>query len=117
MDNVLYKIVELAICLVLLIVLYFGKAYLVPFLKTKMTADQYELVKSVVDAAVRAAQQMFWNESGTDRKDYVVATVNRQLEDFGIKITSEQLDNLIESAVKTIKIASGETYPKAEEKA
>ena len=64
-----------------------------------------EKVKFWVEAAVNCAQQLMSDLDGADRKKAVEAFLKRLLDENNISITDEQLDTLIESAVKQLKIA------------
>jgi hypothetical protein len=74
---------------------------LVPFLKEKMGEAKYNNIIKWVKIAVEAAEQMYkaYPKSGDDKKEYVIEF----LENKGIKLTIEELDALIESAVSKLK--------------
>jgi len=69
---------------------------LVPYLKAKTTETQQKKIETVVNIAVKAAEQIFSTPgAGQDKKDYVLSVLNSK----GIKIDQSQLDLLIEAAV------------------
>ncbi len=81
---------------------------IIPYIKSKTTAEQQENIKFWVKIAVNAAEQIFQEKNrGQQKKQYVINFLETQ----GIKISIEQLDPLIEAAVlelnKDIKIDAG----------
>jgi hypothetical protein len=74
---------------------------IVPFLKSKTSKEQRETIMFWVSVAVSAAEQIF-NERGMgeEKKKFVVGF----LVEKGIKVSLEELDVLIESAVKELNL-------------
>lgn len=74
----------------------------VPYLKSKTSKEQRETIMFWVSVAVSAAEQIF-NERGmgAEKKKFVVEFLVEQ----GIKVSLEELDVLIESAVKELNLA------------
>lgn len=66
-----------------------------------------EKVRFWVEAAVHCAQQLMADNEGADKKQAVETFLRRLLDDNHISITDEQLNTLIEAAVKQMKIAEG----------
>lgn len=60
---------------------------------------QAELIESIVDNAVLAAEQYLKSEDGKARKAFAIATAQRELEARGIRIDVERLGAWIEAAV------------------
>lgn len=78
---------------------------LVPFIKKKFSNEQLDYIYSWVVIAVRSAEQM--NNAGLinmPKKDYVLDYLNEK----GFKVTEKDLDNMIEAAVKELKIEIGD---------
>lgn len=74
--------------------------YVIPWIKSKVTAEELADIIKWVKIAVQAAE-MIYKESGTGKakKDYVLTF----LADKGIKYDERQIDSLIESAVLELK--------------
>lgn len=71
-------------------------AFIIPWLRTKTTAAQFEKIKMWVTVAVSAAEQLYTgNGRGAEKKEYVINYMRSK----GVKIDSDTLDKLIESAV------------------
>ncbi|MEI6296270.1 MAG: phage holin, LLH family [bacterium] len=98
MDNELFLKIVLAIISILGTLV---TSFLVPYIKSKTTAEQLANVKFWVEIAVKAAEQIFdIPESGEDKKAYVL----KFLATKGIVLTVEELNALIESAVKELNL-------------
>lgn len=79
---------------------------IVPFIKSKTTKEQRENVYFWVKIAVGAAEQIYREKGeGKLKKEYVVAFLTSK----GIDITMEELDVLIEAAVKELNMIKDKT--------
>jgi len=77
-------------------------AFFIPWLKTNMDAVKFERMLTVVKIAVEAAEQMFRESGmGAKKKEYVI----NYLAERGYKLDTDQLDVLIESAVKEMRMS------------
>ena len=63
----------------------------------------------IVESVVRAVQQTMSDAPGQSRKIEAKRRILEALALHGIYLSSEQLDDLIEAAVKTMKIQEGRT--------
>ena len=102
MNEVTFDILKLVVSIATAVV----TLYLIPYLKSQTTTKQQEEVAKIVEIAVKAAEQTL--ASGTVKKNEVITFVTQWLTERGIKITDEQLDKLIESAVYSMKNSSSE---------
>ena len=80
--------------------------WVIPWIKSKMNNEKLAQLESIVDVAVRAAEQTITGSGkGEVKKDQVVNFVSTWLEDnVNIVITPEQLSQIIESAVFNMKL-------------
>lgn len=101
MSDMVFELVKVAVMLVALV----AARYIIPWIKDKMGADQLNLVTGWVKSAVLYAQQTMWAESGAERKEAVLKILWELLAYKDIHITEEQLNILIEAAVKEMKIS------------
>lgn len=83
-------IVQAVITLIAVII----TSVLIPWIKAKVAAENIEKAKNLVKLGVQAAEQLFGEGVGEDKLDYVIKYVSGQ-----IKIDSQTLRNMIESAV------------------
>ena len=73
--------------------------FLVPAIKNRMEKDEYELLKAVVTAGVKAAEKKFKESGmGAQKKAYVLD----YLESKGYTVDTEDIENLLEAAVKDL---------------
>lgn len=73
-------------------------AFLIPWLRQKISADRLKKWQSYVEIAVRAAEQLYAANDGEGKKAYVL----QYLAARGISFDSDTVDNLIEAAVLTL---------------
>lgn len=102
MDNRLFQII-LAVIPVLCAIL---TAYIIPYIKAKIGTEKLSEYEYWVNIAVKAAE-LIWIESGhgADKKQYVIDFMNKIFNYKKTVITDEQLNALIEAAVKQLKIS------------
>lgn len=100
MDNRLFDILLTLIPVLGAVITYF----IVPYLKTNISSTQLAQYKEWADLAVKTAE-MLWRESGhgKDKKTYVVDFLTELFNSRKIVITEEQMNVLIEAAVKEMK--------------
>ena len=70
-------------------------AFVVPWLKKKISAEDMDAFLAWVEIAVAAAEQLYKDADGEVKKKYVLA----YLESKGFEVDSEDVDNAIEAAV------------------
>ena len=97
MDDIIFEVVK---CLVVVLCMVITR-YAVPWLKQMTANNQNEVLAFLVDTAVQYAEQCY--VSGKEKKAIVTEYLQIQLAANGIKISDEQLNALIESAVYTLK--------------
>lgn len=78
--------------------------YVVPYLKTLRQDKRYASLMDMVEVAVKAAEQTIKEPGQGDyKKAEVIAFVSDWMSDHGIKISQEELSQLIECAVFQMK--------------
>lgn len=90
---------------------------IVPYMKTNIDSAKLHQYKEWAALAVKAAE-LLWKETGhgDDKKAYVANFLNRMFNSKTTVITQEQIDILIESAVKQMEdAASVQTVSRQEE--
>lgn len=92
--------IKIAVMAVMLLI----TRYLIPMIKEKVGADKLATAEKWTKFAVLKAQQVLWSESGQDRKAYVTEFLKEILIEKNIALSDEQLDVLIEAAVKQMRI-------------
>ena len=103
--DILFKIV-VSVLLVLV------TKYLLPYLKTLREDARWNKLIDMVQTAVEAAEQTMTHPgSGANKKKAVIEFVSSWLSRQGIEVTSEELDKLIEAAVKRMNDAKTKGPP------
>lgn len=97
MNDITFMILKIVVSVAIALV----TGFLIPYIRNQTNIMQNEELLAIVKIAVQAAEQTL--QGGEIKKAEVVKFVSNWLNEHGIKITSEQLDNLIESAVYTLK--------------
>lgn len=100
MDEIIFEVIKIVVMVVALVV----ARYLVPWLKEKIGADRMAQIEKWTKYAVEMAQQVHWSRPGKDRKAIVTEFLREILTAKNISISDEQLDVLIEAAVKEMKM-------------
>ncbi len=100
MNEILFEIIKVVVMVAVLVL----TRYLIPWLKAKIGADKLAVAEKWVKYAVLKAQQVLWEKNGQDKKAYVTEFLKEILIAKNIALSDEQLDVLIEAAVKQMKI-------------
>lgn len=75
-------------------------AFLIPYIKTKVSAEQFATIKLWVQVAVQAAEMLYVGSGrGEEKKKYAIEFLNSK----GFTLNAEEIENLIESAVLELK--------------
>lgn len=101
MDEIIFEVIKLVVMVAALVV----ARYLVPWIKDKIGADKLAQIEKWTKYAVEMAQQVHWTETGEDKKAIITEFLRGILTAKNIALSDEQLDVLIEAAVKEMKIA------------
>lgn len=96
MDNInLQPIISAVIALIAAII----TTVLIPYIKGKITQQQYDRLLEAVRIAVAAAEQLFTSpQSGADKKQYVQEFLAAQ----GYDVSDQEIDTMIEATVGKI---------------
>ena len=100
MNENLFNIILTIIPVIGAIITYF----VIPFIKSSVSEKQLAQYKEWAKLAVKTAE-MLWRETGhgEDKKAYVINFLNDMFNKNKVVITEEQINILIESAVKEMK--------------
>lgn len=100
MNEMIFEVLRL----VVLLAVFAVTCYLIPWIRGKIGQDRLDEITRWVNAAVLMAQQVYNAKTGAERKAIVVDLLRDILIAKNISISDEQLDILIEAAVKGMKI-------------
>lgn len=74
---------------------------IVPWVKSKTTTQQQNMIRTWATVAVYAAQQLFVNSD--EKKEYALQYVSDMLKKYNIELTANEISTYIEGALKDIK--------------
>lgn len=77
--------------------------YLIPWIKSKLSDNQYETFCTLIRVGVYAAEQLFTSEQWKEKKRYVVDL----LKENGYSVDSNAVDAMIEATVRELRIEQG----------
>jgi len=100
MNEGLFNVILTVIPVIGAIITYF----VIPFIKSSVNEKQLAQYKEWAKLAVKTAE-MLWKESGRgeDKKAYVIGFLNDMFNKNKVVITEQQMEILIEAAVKEMK--------------
>lgn len=98
-----FEIIKLIVYLVMALAVLVVSGFVLPMIKQNIGTEKYALILKYVEQAVNSAEQIFGGEgTGQQKKAYVIQIMQGILDKVGYKLTEEQLNMLIESAVKAM---------------
>lgn len=100
MDDQTFQLVNLAVKLVFGIIAAYVAPWVVKLIKNS-------LIAKIVKDSVYSTQQLYWDQPGEERKKHAIGIATEKFNKWGLKITEEQLSELIESAVMALNVAKG----------
>lgn len=99
MNDIIFEILKLAVMVAVLVI----TRYVVPWIRTKIDNEALNLAAQWALKAVHSTQQVMESESGAEKKAVVTEFLKDILTAKNIALSDEQLDALIEAAVKEMK--------------
>lgn len=97
MDDLTFAVLKMVLAVATALI----TAYLIPYIKTRTSADTQERVSRVITTAVEAAEQTM--NGGDVKKEIVMDFGVQWLASHNIKMSREQLDQLVEAVVYEVK--------------
>ena len=100
MDEMVFQVVKIV---VMVVALFMAKTVL-PLVKAKIGTEKLVTMEAWTRNAVLYAQQWFDSETGAKKKQIVLDILRDVRDENNINITDEQMEILLESAVKQMKM-------------
>lgn len=95
-------ILEIVLVALFSVVAYYAKIYLaqlVQRLRQNVTYEQYVIIRAIVDQLVAAAEQVYKDAEGEQKKQFVLEQARKAIAEYGLQLDLQTLDALIEAAV------------------
>lgn len=105
MSELTMELLKFVVMFVMAILAYVVRHNLIPFIQSKMTSDQLKTAQEMARMFVYMAEQAFGEKTGQERKQIVKDALGDALTQAGITMTDQFIDDMIEAAVKGMKIA------------
>ncbi len=107
MSDIIFEVLKFILMLAVLVFM----RYVIPWVKARIGSENLKLVEKWVNTAVLMVQHVHYAKSGAERKAIVIDMLRGILIQKNISISEDQLDALIEAAVKAMRMeeAKGET--------
>lgn len=105
MDQTTIEILKLVVTAAIALIVVFIRKDLIPFIQSKTTAEQFRTAQEMTEMFVYMAQQIFKDKTGKEKKQIVKDALSGALNNAGINLTDQFIDDMIEAAVKGLKIA------------
>ena len=102
------EVIDLLVKVVLIPAIVLGVKWVKDLLKDR-------LVRQIVMDGILYAQQLYWQEGGDVKFNEAIDYIVRQLNRWGIKMTEEDLIDLIEPLLLDLKLAVGDAWNEGEE--
>ena len=100
MNNEMITVIVKAVVAVLSVLI---TSVVIPYIKGKIGENKYNEIKYYVEYAVRCAEQIYTPEQWQEKKAYVKEYIIRKAKEFGIDMTEEDINVLIEGIVNEVK--------------
>ena len=96
MENInITPIIEAVIALVGIVI----TSFLIPFIKSKMTTNQFSYLEGIVKTAVYAAEVLFDGDGrGAEKREYVISYVEKICEQHKITFDANAVRQMIEKS-------------------
>ena len=82
-------------------------AFGLPFLRSKLSVEQLEMLSKAAQIAVFAAEQILGPKMGKDKKAFAIDYVKNLLAKWNLTFDDAAVDAAIEAQVKELKITEG----------
>ena len=85
-------------------------AVLIPWVKSRTTTNQQNIIAALARTAVYAAQQLYSPDEWKAKKIYAVEFITEQLKRYGITLDADAVSAAVEAALKEIKTELAESW-------
>ena len=85
------------------VVLILVSAYVIPWLKSYVGQNKYDMVVEFAEIVVRSAEKMYTPEEWAQKKAYAVNMVENKSKEIGLDINEKEINAIIEGAVQAVK--------------
>jgi len=107
MNDMLFDVIRVVVFLLFLFICKYALPLAKQWIEGRISQNQYELIVSVINEAVKAAEQKFKDQhgQGVEKKSQVTIFIEDYCKQHGLDVSSEQISLLIEAAVYAMNMA------------
>ena len=99
MNDITFTILKCLVSVFIIVI----TTYAIPFLSDQIDSQKMDMAYQIVNTCVRSAEQVMTDETGVSKRNQVISKVRVWLNEKNIKITDEQIRELLEEAVYDMK--------------
>lgn len=85
------------------VVLILVSAYVIPWLKSYVGQNKYDMVVEFAEIVVRSAEKMYSPEEWAQKKAYAVNMLEKKAKEVGLNLNEKEINAIIEGAVQAVK--------------
>lgn len=100
LNDIIYMVLKVVIIVVITLI----TRYLIPWIREKIGNEQYDRIEKEINKLVLSCQQMHPGLLGSEKRDIVTKKIIDFLASKDIQLSEEQIRDLLESAVKSMKL-------------
>lgn len=97
------ELIQLIIEAVVGVAVVIISGHVIPWLKEKLGSEKMCNLEAFIEAAVRAAEQIYTPEQWKDKKEYVLRLASERLQEMGLELSEDVLNAIIEGIVNSVK--------------
>ncbi len=97
------ELVSILMRLVIMAVVVLVTSYVVPWIRSIMSAEDLAKIKEFTEIAVRCAEQIYTPEQWEKKKQYVFNYILDKVNALGVGLDEKDIDILIEGVVNEVK--------------
>lgn len=105
MDQTMVEILKLVVTAAIALIVVIIRKDLIPFIQSKTTAEQFRTAREMAEMFVYMTGQYFKDKTGREKKQIAKDALKPALENAGIELSDQFIDDMIEAAVKGLRIA------------
>lgn len=105
MDQTTVEIIKILVMAAVAIIALLVRRDIIPFIQSKITTEQFQAAREMASTFVYMAHQQYKGKTGAEKKEIVTAALKKALDEAGIIISDNLISDMIEAAVKGLKIA------------
>jgi len=101
--NIDFEVINELIKLIIPVISLILTAFVVPWIKSKISTEKLSELQKYTEIAVRCAEQIYTPEEWKEKKIYVMNYITQKVNEIGIEATQEDINLMVEGIVNLVK--------------